>query len=457
MCDSVQMLAVLLVMLSSAIVRGFLLDAYTCQVPDPCTCMPDRLLCGATGLTAFPDFNATQLFADRRLDIFIDSNSINIIPDGALALIGTSNATEINMYIQNNNISRIDNNAFAGVENELKLLDLTNNNLKTVPMALKSLENLQTLLLKGNPLTSLSSSAIFSVSRTLNTLSLSLDQFQQWPSELHYFRRLSTLSVDGFQQSRLPLNALSGVEATLTTLEISHSRLDRLPAVICHLDNLRHLDFVSNPDSRTPLFEPCNHNITSVHFLNLRDNNLEQFPDVLSSFTALGFLDLSDNHIRVVDSDAIPPDASLTHLNLSGNSLHRVPTAINKLSNLRSLYLDNNKIFSLEDFDLQSLNHLRTINLSMNPLEYLSKGAFYNQAALDSLYLQFTKLNTIPEAVVSLASINNLDMTGTPVECTCAMSYLNAWHGNASTMMGTCEGTGESLGEFVHQFLPLCP
>ncbi|XP_052800947.1 leucine-rich repeat and death domain-containing protein 1-like [Mya arenaria] len=438
-------------------VPAFLLDPLTCLVPAPCRCAPEEVRCSNLGIHTSPNFTAAQMFASSDVRIYLNNNLITDILDDSFSSLATSNATHFEFYLNDNQISSIEENAFSGIESEVHTIDLTNNSLTSLSSVLGKLTNLQTLLLKDNPIQSLASSAIFPLSRTVSELSFSLDNFQNWPNELHFFRKLSKLYIDGWQKSSLPLSSFDGVEGTITWLEITRSRLDRIPAAVCHLNSIRHLEYVSNYDTKAPIFEPCNHNLSTVHYLSLRDNNLQYFPDVLSSFTSLGFLDVSGNNIRVIESDMIPAGSPLTHVNLSGNALQRVPSAINALTNLRSLFLDNNRITSIERFDLLNLSLLRSLDLSNNPLEYISPGTFSSQTDFDVLNLQHTKLATIPPAVTSLSYINRLELQGTPVQCSCQMSYLRGWGLNASAIFGTCEGTGEDVNDFITNFLPYCP
>ncbi|KAH3877176.1 hypothetical protein DPMN_001035 [Dreissena polymorpha] len=384
-------------------------------------------------------------------------NNFLQIPANAFENIDTTNATHITLVLSQNGISAIDDNAFNGIETEITELDLTNNDLTSLPIALGKLPNLAALWLSKNPLRSLTSQALFRVSLSVRELSLSLNNFSRWPRELHYFRFLHKLFVDGFTESRLPLDALSGLEKTITWFQVSESKLDLIPFVICHLPNLRYLDFISNWETQSPIFEPCNHNITEVHFLNLRNNTLKDFPDVLNSFTSLAILDVSVNNIRVIDSSLIPQNVSVTHLNLSHNAFTRVPSAITKFPYVTSLYLENNMITSLEDPDLGHLANLRVLDLSHNPIEYISGDAFAWQTTFDYLDLSSTRLVLIPSALASPRSIVTLDLSRSPIECTCKLAYMKKWSVNVTTISGTCEGTGELVNSFVTSFLPLCP
>lgn len=437
---------------------GFLFDNavnYECLAPPPCKCSGAIIDCTNTGLNSVPDFK----MSDRelpRLILLLNNNFIKEIDNTSFVNLDSTNASIITINLSNNHIMEITESSFDTIAPLVYSLNFQNNNMTEVPNALQTLSNLETLDLRRNPIRSLASPATFTLSKSLKNLAISLNLFSKWPAELRYFRQLSKLTLDGFQQQRFPLNAMTGIESTLTSLDISNTRLDRIPSAVCHLPHLRRLTYTSNPETKTPIFEPCNQNISSLYFVSLKANNLTHFPDIFSTFVALDYLDLADNEIRTIDANVIPIDNSLTHLNLSNNHLNRLPSAINRFTALKSLSVAGNRVTSLEDYDLINLTHLTVFQLDNNPLEYISDNAFQSIRMFDVLNLDNTKVNTIPKAVVSLAGINRLNIDDTPIQCTCKMDYLKSWKNNASRIHGTCEGTRETLTSFISTYLPLC-
>lgn len=376
---------------------------------------------------------------------------------GSFARLQANNFTSYAIYLSNNNIFAIYLYAFDGIEGGVTILDLDNNKLRTLPNVLRKLTSLSTLYLRQNPLISLASPAILPISRSVRSLAISLDLFSEWPEELHYFRLLSELYVDGYKQQSLPLNALSGMENTLTVLELTRSAMDRIPSAICHLNGLRNLSFTSNPLTNTPIFEPCRESRSSVIYLSLRNNSLHNFPSVFSSFNALEILDVSENFIRTIDSSVIPEKHPLEYLDLSSNQFYRIPLAVTYLKELYFLDLSYNQITSIEDFDFVDMTNLRTLLITNNPLEYVSTDAFQSQAAFDLLNFSNTDLVDIPRAVLSLSSVQNLDLQGAPLDCTCNMFYFDNSTVHVGTLTGTCAGTGENITYFRQQFLLYCP
>lgn len=450
---------VLLLLLLATQGVPFLLDSPgkdQCIAPSPCVCDGASIRCENLGLTTIPAFKESDV-EYKRLIVRLNDNNITDVGNGSFINLDTTNASDIEIDLSRNQISSISDSAFSPVASEITILSLRHNNLTKIPSELGNLLNLDSLDLRGNALSTLSDPVTFSLSRSLKSLSISLNLFSKWPQELRYFRLLSKLSIDGFQFPQFPLNALTGEETTLTSLDISNSKLDRIPSVVCHLRNLKRLSYNSNPDTKSPIFEPCYRNITSLNFLSINDNNLTRFPDIFQTFVTLDYLDISDNNIRTIDTNLIPEDNMLTHLNLSYNLLNRIPTAISRFTFLKALYIAGNRITSLEDFDLMNLTRLNVLQLQNNPLEYISYKAFRNIRWLNVLNLANTNINVIPQAVTSLSGIHFFDVEGAPIQCTCQMSFLKSWASNTSLIHGTCEGTRESLSSFITSFLPLCP
>lgn len=445
---------VLLVTFLASPVSNFLLDNQ-CFVTPPCVCEVLAVQCNYRALDRIPDFKVSD-YHYQRLSIYLKGNNISKIENSSFENLDSINASALVLDLSQNRISDIAIGAFAGVEAKVQEIDVENNDLTTIPEAFGKLLLLESLKIRGNPIRTLATPVTFILSRTVSTLALSLNLFQTWPRELHYFRLLSKLSIDGYQLSRLPLNAMEGFETTLTSLDITHSKLDRIPSVVCHLKKLRHLSYTSNPDTADPIFEHCSQLITSVYFLSIQDNNISHFPDILKTFVNLDYFDISENRISTIDSSLIPAN-SVTHLNLSTNYFNRVPSAVNSFPELKSLYLTGNHITSIEDYDLVNLTHLTVLQLGDNPIEYVSDNAFVRTPLFKVLNLENTALNVIPRAVTTLTDINRFDIEGTPIDCSCKMDYMKVWSSNASHVHGTCEGTGESLADFITNVLPLCP
>lgn len=436
-------------------VFSLLLEDNICIAETPCTCIANVVNCHGLSLKGVPSFVEIPGHTESVLYIYLYSNSITQITANSFHQL--VNVTDVRISLQNNEVTIIDNDAFAGIAQVTTYLDLERNNLMIIPEAFGKLTNLQYLYLRQNPLISLATPALPSLSRTLRMFTISMDHFSDWPPEFQYFQRLSQLYVDGYQQTHFPLDAFSGLlQDSLIELELSWTKLDRIPQAVCHLRNLQSLRYISNPRTTYPMFESCSRDMTSLKTLVLRNNTLDYFPELFESFVNLTAVDLSENNIRTIDSKNIPHGLPLQSLFLYKNKIPRIPSAINRFEKLQYLNLHHNDITSIEDTDLHDLPNLRFLYMQKNPLEYVLDNAFKIQSSFTDLYFSFTNLDKIPKAIAHLTEVHLLDFRGTPIDCSCDMSYLKDSTVTFDTLLGTCMGTGENLTYYLESYLPLC-
>lgn len=387
--------------------------------------------------------------------IYLDRNSFFRLLADAFLPLESINTTDIRFYLHTDKIFAIEVGAFSGIGQAVTYLDVHDNQLTSIPASFGELTNLHFLNIKQNPLTTLEAPALPSLSRSLTSLYISMDFFTEWPSEFHYFRRLADLQFDGYQLPRLPVDALSGsLKATLETLHISMSKLDRIPSAVCHLNVLKTFRYISNPNTTSPVFEPCDHAMSSVRKLYLYNNSLHTFPDVLKTFTTISELDASRNFIRTIDAGLIQNGHPLTSINLYDNEFRRIPSALRRFQGLQAISIQNNEITSIGDFDLFNLTRLNYLYMDYNPLEYVSDDAFRSQTYFRRLGLSHTNLHDIPRAVTSVPHIKDLNLAGSPIVCSCDMSYIS--NVTIDRISGSCTGSEEAIIYFVRSVLPLC-
>lgn len=432
----------------------------SCQAPPPCSCNEFHIFynlsCDGLNLTVIPEISENTDIQIDGLLIYLDNNAITNVGANAFQGFELNNVSEARLYMSNNNIRIIDNQAFVGIENAIQVLDLNFNNLTVIPEAVGTLTNLQELHIRQNPLISLATTALPSLSRTLTIFWISMDNFQEWPKELHYFRLLSEFHIDGYMLTEIPFDAFSGFNSSLTKLEISRTALDGIPLAGCRLQRLQYLTYNNNLNTTSPIFGPCEDPLASVTSLTLQNNNLQGFPNIFRYFPVLQSLDLSKNFIHTIDSTLIPEDQPLQSLYVNENRLHRIPSVQNRFPNLVNLELQHNDIDSIEDFDLFKLAKLRRLDISNNPLKFVSNDAFQSQEEMNTIDFSYTELKEIPRAITALTSIGTLDLTGSPIDCTCSMTYIRNSEVTISNVDGTCEGTGENITYFQDTVLPHC-
>lgn len=220
------------------------------------------------------------------------------------------------LYLQNNMIEGIDDNAFQNVT-DLKWLILDHNHLTNANIkknAFSKLKELQKLYMSFNNLTEL-----------VGPLPKTMDD----------------LRVTNNKLSKITPNILEGLE-NLTVVHLQHNKLkeDSISGAFKGLKSLMYLDLSFNALTKVPMGLP-----PSVVMLYFDNNKISNVPDeYFQGFKGLQYLRLSHNQLK---DAGVPGNAfnisTLLELDLSFNSLSSIP-AVNE--GLENLYLQVNKIQS---------------------------------------------------------------------------------------------------------------
>ena len=172
-------------------------------------------------------------------------------------------------------------------------LDLSDNQLMSVPPEITKLTNLISLDLSGNQLTSV-------------------------PPEITKLTKLRFLNL-GFNQLKIVPPEITRL-STLTSLTLGFNQLKIVPPEITRLTNLTSLNLTSNQLKIVP---PEITGLTNLISLNLSDNELRNMPSEITKLMNLSSLDLSDNELSSVPLEITK--LTMTYLNLIGNQLANVP------------------------------------------------------------------------------------------------------------------------------------
>jgi formylglycine-generating enzyme required for sulfatase activity/Leucine-rich repeat (LRR) protein len=174
-------------------------------------------------------------------------------------------------------------------EENWEILDLSNQNLTTVPAKICKLKHLISLNLSNNQISKIS----IEIGELTNLINLNL----------------SNNNIYTIPESIFKLKSL-------TSLNLSRNRIARLPAAIGNLENLENLDL---QNLGAPFLPVEIGNLKKLKNLNLRDGLLLRIPVEIGNLRRL------------------------TSLNLYGNQLAEIPATIGELKNLTSLDFGNNE------------------------------------------------------------------------------------------------------------------
>ena len=197
--------------------------------------------------------------------------------------------------------------------------------------------------------------------------------------------------------------------------------------LICNLTYLRRLSYTSShnlKNSSSSLFDHCQKRLKNIFELSLYDDQLDSIPNITAWFSDLTFLNLSKNHLQHLTlNDSLP--LKLTDLDKSYNRFTQNPSVLHAQSDLSHLDMSGNKITSLKDIDLQGFRNLRILKLNDNPISHISFNAFTSTTLLNQIELKNTNLSQIPEALMKLGNLHVVDISGSPIKCSCSiLSYL---------------------------------
>ncbi len=170
----------------------------------------------------------------------------------------------------------------------LKTLDLSKNQLNTLPESIGNLTN-------------------------VTTLHLSMNSFSTLPESIRNLRHLTCLMLYDNKLTTLP--EWIGDFKHLATLDLAMNLLTTLPELV---GNFKHLTWLS-----------------------LSKNQLSTLPDSIGNL--INLTNLSKNQLSTLPK-SIEKLKNLTNLNLSGNQFGTLPESILNLNNLRELHLSDNPL-----------------------------------------------------------------------------------------------------------------
>ncbi|XP_052782663.1 uncharacterized protein LOC128218928 [Mya arenaria] len=434
-----------------------------------CVCTAHIVDCNNHGLSNTPPLSSSSEFTSLELS----NNSLTVIQAASFAGLNLTN-----LDLSMNKISSVENNAFSGISNQLKRLDLSHNNLRFLPNAIGYLTTISELDVRWNPMPGysggrhgtdgLTDSVMRSIGNTIKVFKFGDAMMTSWPQSLNHFNRLAELVVAGVNIPYWPPNAFHGFEQTLKKLTIENLPIGSVPygiAGLRHLEEL-HLDNLLYPFGDSSLVSlPFTELGGTLKVLSLKNDSLTTFPEGIKQLTSLQELYLDGNNLDFVSDEAISllKTANVTLLSLRNCALKRVPGEISDLRNLETLDLSENLIRSIESTDLQNLHNLHTLRLNANPLLYISDNSLCGLDNLRDFFLQNTYLTEMSVAFKNMRRLHKLDLSGSHIDCTCDLTWVKSWIQKCRLDEGTpeiegdCETIDNKLMTYVNSRLPNCP
>lgn len=242
-------------------------------------------------------------------------------------------------------------------------LDLTNNELQSLPNSMGFLPHLQNLQIEGNILRNLRQDVIKGgTCRILKHLRGKVDQ-ETLKDKLNVLNNTSSI----FQEGKLfpDKYAMKNAKA----LNLSMKDLATVP------DNV----FKDALDAEVVSCDVCKNKLqdvpqglnlicTNLLELNLSQNHLKSVPNFLSTCVRLQYMELSRNLLTDLP-ECFGQLSTLRELVLSNNQFSNIPSCVYNLDNLEILLVADNKLKKIDVDNLKFLKRLATLDLSNNNID----------------------------------------------------------------------------------------
>lgn len=274
-----------------------------------------------------------------------------------------SNLSIKRLSMSNNKLSSLPDDVFSVLlEKNLQALDLNFNHFSSYPVALKRLQRITSIFVRGNQLHVLPEDAFMSCKDSLQSLDLSSNSFVELPaSSLRSTNRLLRLNLQDNLITRIEEGQLGKWAASLLSLSLSKNNLHSIASTsFKNTKNLKELRLSFNDlqDSSMQSLFPLRHSLvileltSALHFPSLipaktsffsdpfaaltqqeetldkyyySSNNYQMLQNSLSNLHSLEWLELDLNFVPILGRDFIKNLSSLVHLDLEGNGISRLP------------------------------------------------------------------------------------------------------------------------------------
>ncbi|NPA33732.1 MAG: hypothetical protein GXO48_02255 [Chlorobi bacterium] len=316
-------------------------------------------------------------------------------------------------------------NVFSTLSNcdGLLAIDLSFNQLFSIPANVKDLHSLEFLALNNNLITKLPPT--LSDLPNLKWLNLRGNVWinaEQVFDALANSKSLETLIVSECDIKELPDNI--GNLKPLKYLDLRSNNMVKVSGGLCELKNLEVLllGYINFGERMNYLekIPSCIRNLRKLRKLDLRGNKLEALPASVKKLTNMEHLDVSLNELTRFPA-GISSMKKISYLNLGGNKFSQFPTAICRLTNLDTLIFDG-FYFHPAKFKVKSLpscignlEQLKVLSLNDQVIRNLPP-SITNLSNLEELWVRNNLLKHLPEDIHELGNLRLMNLKANELE-----------------------------------------
>jgi Leucine-rich repeat (LRR) protein/energy-coupling factor transporter ATP-binding protein EcfA2 len=346
----------------------------------------------------------------NEMGIFLDTNetiNINELNRNSL-LFKYKNLHEIReIDLSNNNIKTIKRYAFHDLRN-LTEINLANNQIESIDKDIfHDIQHLKKINFSNNKLTSFNESTFIGLQRLL-----------EMDFSSNHITSINNLSFYGSKS----IYEINFADNKITSIEKD---------IFIYLKrNLHIINFNKNliKSIHKDAFKDL-----KLEIIDLSENEIESIQDIFNNLKNLIKINLSENKIESIHKDTFKGLEDLEIIDLSGNILKSIDEhAFNNFPNLAKIYLSNNKIKSIHGDAFKDLNDLREIKLSQNEIESIDEHAFNNLPNLAEIDLSNNKIKSIHQKTfLNLTNLKRIFLH--------SLSFMDSINSNIFTQLKNLE------------------
>jgi Leucine-rich repeat (LRR) protein len=233
---------------------------------------------------------------------------------------------------------------------------------------------------------------------------------KRFPSEILNLSYLTDLNLS---ENQLNSEALSGFEPHLPflyQLDLANNDLKKFPDMLEFLPSIHDLNLTGNSINKFP---PWIEKMTELTHLRLYSNNFQSSDLNLSHFPNLRLLDIGNNQLTQIP-ESIGSFSSLKYLFVAGNQLKTLPPQLSQLDSLQMLDISRNLFHSIPEC-LQSLPNIQHFNASDNKIRRIPKW-MGDWMHLKRLQLSSNSISIIHADLSPLRKLHELDLRSNKIK-----------------------------------------